>query len=53
MVPMAAKVQEVGRWHPDLLDGEYVLLAGGAQDDTVSVTAPFAVSVTPSQLVRI
>jgi len=37
----------------DLRDGEYVLLAGGAQDDTVSVTAPFAVSVTPSQLVRI
>ena len=37
----------------DLRDGEYVLVAGGAQDDTVSVTAPFAVSVTPSQLVRI
>ena len=36
-----------------LNDGEYVLVAGGAQDDTVSVTAPFAFSVTPSQLVRI
>jgi Uma2 family endonuclease len=37
----------------DLRDGEYVLVAGGAQDDTVSFTAPFAFSVTPSQLVRI
>ena len=36
-----------------LRDGEYVLVAGGAQDDTVSFTAPFAFSVTPSQLVRI
>jgi len=36
-----------------LRDGEYLLVAGGAQDDTVSVTAPFAFSVTPSQLVRI
>ena len=36
-----------------LRDGEYLLVAGGAQDDTVSFTAPFAFSVTPSQLVRI
>jgi Uma2 family endonuclease len=25
MVPMAAKVQEAGRWHPDLLDGEWTV----------------------------
>ena len=31
----------------------YVLVAGGAQEDTVSVTAPFPVTVTPNNLVQI
>ncbi len=25
MVPMAAEVQDAGRWHPDLLDGEWTV----------------------------
>ena len=25
MVPMAAEVQKAGRWHPDLLDGEWTV----------------------------
>jgi len=37
----------------DLHENGYVLVADGADHDTVSVTAPFAVSVTPGRLVRI
>jgi Uma2 family endonuclease len=37
----------------DLREGVYLLVVDGAHDDTVSVTAPFTVSVTPSRLVRI
>jgi len=37
----------------DLSDGGYVLVAGGSMDDTVSVTAPFAVALMPSNLLRL
>jgi Uma2 family endonuclease len=37
----------------DLREGVYLLVVDGTHDDTVSVTAPFTVSVTPSRLVRI
>jgi Uma2 family endonuclease len=37
----------------DLRENGYLLVARGVHVDTVSVTAPFAVAVTPSQLVRI
>ena len=36
-----------------LREGGYVLVAGGANDDTVSVASPFAVAVTPSNLLRL
>ena len=57
MVPMAAKVQEVGRWHPDLLDGEWTVeLLETLPDDGLRyelIDGTLLVSPAPSALHQI
>ena len=37
----------------DLVDAEYRLIASGQCDETISVTEPFALALTPAELVQI